>query len=78
MNVCRREREGVRVDERKEGLKQKSKGGERECIMMSPTSDTSSCFHGDQGANGMALLRTVLLRADERWLQMLLHVPEWQ
>lgn len=27
---------GERVDERKEGLKQKSKGGEREGIMMSP------------------------------------------
>lgn len=33
---------------------------------MSPTSDTSSCFYGDQGANRVALLRTVLLRADKR------------
>lgn len=33
---------------------------------MSPTSDTSSCFYGDQGANHTALLRTVLLRADKR------------
>lgn len=41
-------------------------GGEREGMIMSPTSDTSSCFYGDQGANHMALLRTVLLRADKR------------
>ena len=35
-------------------------------MIMSPTSDTSSCFYGDQGANPVALLRTVLLRADQR------------
>lgn len=33
---------------------------------MSCTSDTSSCFYGDQGANPVALLRTVLLTADGR------------
>lgn len=40
--------------------------GEREGMIMSPTSDTSSCFYGDQGANRVALVRTVLLRADKR------------
>lgn len=39
---------------------------EREGMIMSCTPDTSSCFYGDQGANGVALLRTVLLTADKR------------
>lgn len=34
--------------------------------IMSPTSDTSSCFYGDQAANRVAPPRTVLLRAEER------------
>lgn len=35
-------------------------------MIMSCTPDTSSCFYGDQGANGVVLLRTVLLTADKR------------
>lgn len=42
------------------------KEGKRNGMLMSPTSDTSSCFYGDQGANHVALLRTVLLRAHKR------------
>lgn len=55
-----------RNERRYEVKTKKREGGGRECLIMSPTSDTSSCFYGDQGANGMALLRTVLLRADKR------------
>lgn len=56
-----RRREMGKERERK-GVKTKWEGG----IIMSPTSDTSSCFYGDQGANRVALLRTVLLGADQR------------
>lgn len=59
--VRRREMVKERGSENKMGGR-----GEREGMIMSPTSDTSSCFYGDQGANHTALLRTVLLRADKR------------
>lgn len=59
--VRRREMVKERGSENKMGGR-----GEREGMIMSPTSDTSSCFYGDQGANRIALLRTVLLRADKR------------
>lgn len=61
-----KERDRQRGEERREGVKTKWEGGERKGMIMSPTSDTSSCFYGNQGANRVALLRTVLLRADKR------------
>lgn len=61
--VCEKKRNGKREREWKQNGRE---GREREGMIMSPTSDTSSCFYGDQGANHTALLRTVLLRADKR------------
>lgn len=67
-----REGRGVGYVRRREMVKERGSEnkiggrGEREGMIMSPTSDTSSCFYGDQGANHTALLRTVLLRADKR------------
>lgn len=60
----RREMGKGREKEKREGVKTKWEGKERR--HDNEPSDTSSCFYGDQGANRVALLRTVLLKTDKR------------